>query len=398
VAGFIAAQRAQHDIPHVTACRALAVSPAWFYKWRHGDPSPRHARREQLAVEVRRLFAKQRGTYGSPRITADLRDEGWRVSENTVAAIMRELGLAARRRRRRKQTTRQGRGQWRAPDLIGRDFGTDRLNHKWYGDGTEIATDESKLYLDSVLDMGSRRIVGFALGEHHDTDLAQAALQMAVAVRGGKDASSGVIMHTDQGSEYTAKNFQAACGRVGIKQSMGRAGSALDNAVIESWHSTVEFELRELEHFATKAQARVRVAAWIEEYNHHRRHSSLGMLSPVAYELELAQQRGRGLTEPSPRAEGRSMSTPLPPAQHGAVLAGVKATPSGWPPASLDPGCGRRTPAATGSPAQGEIRQIQVSTVSGDCRGSRIVAGLDGRLATDCRRRLKTDPGASAEN
>jgi putative transposase len=292
VAGFIAAQRAQHDIPHVTACRALAVSPAWFYKWRHGDPSPRHARREQLAVEVRRLFAKQRGTYGSPRITADLRDEGWRVSENTVAAIMRELGLAARRRRRRKQTTRQGRGQWRAPDLIGRDFGTDRLNHKWYGDGTEIATDEGKLYLDSVLDMGSRRIVGFALGEHHDTDLAQAALQMAVAVRGGKDASSGVIMHTDQGSEYTAKNFQAACGRVGIKQSMGRAGSALDNAVIESWHSTVEFELRELEHFATKAQARVRVAAWIEEYNHHRRHSSLGMLSPVAYELELAQQRG----------------------------------------------------------------------------------------------------------
>jgi transposase InsO family protein len=276
----------------VTACRALAVSPAWFYKWRHGDPSPRHARREQLAVEVRRLFAQHRGTYGSPRITADLRDEGWRVSENTVAAIMGELGLAARGRRRRKQTTRQGRGRWRAPDLIGRDFGTDRLNHKWYGDGTEIPTDEGKLYLDSVLDMGSRRIVGFALGEHHDTDLAQAALQMAVAVRGGKDATSGVIMHTDQGSEYTAKNFQAACARVGITQSMGRAGSALDNAVIESWHSTVEFELRELEHFATKAQARVRVAAWIEEYNHDRRHSSLGMLSPVAYELELAQQRG----------------------------------------------------------------------------------------------------------
>jgi putative transposase len=92
--------------------------------------------------------------------------------------------------------------------------------------------------------------------------------------------------------EYTAKNFQAACGRVGIKQSMGRAGSALDNAVIESWHSTFEFELRQLEHFATKAQARVRVAAWIEEYNHDRRHSSLGMLSPVAYELRFAQQRG----------------------------------------------------------------------------------------------------------
>jgi putative transposase len=144
-----------------------------------------------------------------------------------------------------------------------------------------------------VLDMGSRRIVGFSLGEHHDADLFEAALQMAVAVRGGKDALGEVIMHTDQGSEYTAKNFQAACGRVGITQSMGRVGSALDNAVIESWHSTVEFELRQLEHFTTKAQARTRVAAWIEEYNHDRRHSALGMLSPVAYELALAGEAAR---------------------------------------------------------------------------------------------------------
>jgi putative transposase len=292
VAEFIVAQREQHGIPYATACRALKVSQAWFYKWRHGDPSPRHARRAKLKVEIARLFAAHRGTYGSPRITADLRDAGWRVSENTVATLMRELGLAARRRKKRQQTTRQGRGRWRAPDLIGRDFGTDRLNHGGYGDGTEIPTDQGRLYLDSVLDMGSRRIVGFALGEHHDADLAQAALQMAVAVRGGKDALTQVLMHTDQGSEYTAKNFQAACGRVGIKQSMGRAGSALDNAVVESWNSTVEFELRQLEHFATKDQARRRVAVWIEEYNHDRRHSSLGMLSPVAYELQLPQRPG----------------------------------------------------------------------------------------------------------
>ena len=287
MAEFIAAQRVEYQIPHATACRALSVCQAWFYKWRDGDPSPQHARREQLKVAIRRWFAKHRGTYGSPRITADLRDEGWRVSENTVAALMRELGLQARRKRRRKQTTRHGRGRWRAPDLIGRDFGTDRLNHKWYGDGTEIPTDQGKLYLDSVLDMGSRRIVGFAIGEHHDADLSQAALQMAVAVRGGKEAIRGVIMHTDQGSEYTARNFQAACGRVGINQSMGRVGSALDNAVVESWHSTVEFELRMLEQFTTKAQARRRVAAWIEEYNHDRRHSSLTMRSPIAYELAL---------------------------------------------------------------------------------------------------------------
>jgi transposase InsO family protein len=204
MAGFIAAQRADYQVPHAIACRALGVSAAWFYKWRHGDPSPAHARREQLKVEIGRLFAAHRGTYGSPRITDDLRDEGWRVSENTVARLMAELGLASRRKRRRKQTTRVGRGRWRAPDLIKRRFGTDRLNHKWYGDGTEIPTDKGKLYLDSVLDMRSRRIVGFALGEHHDADLAQAALQMAFPVRGGKGAIDGVIMHTDQGSEFTA--------------------------------------------------------------------------------------------------------------------------------------------------------------------------------------------------
>lgn len=287
MAAFIAAQRDTFGVPHALSCRALGVSQAWFYKWRHGDPSPRHARREQLKVAIRRWFAKHHGRYGSPRITADLRDEGWRVSENTVAQLMRELGLRARRKRRRKQTTRQGRGKWRAPDLIRRDFAASGLNRKWYGDGTEITSDEGKLYLASVLDMASRRIVGFSLGEHHNAELAYNALVMAVAVRGGRDAIAGVIMHTDQGSEYTAGTVRAACSRLGIAQSMGRVGSALDNAVIESWHSTVEFELRRLEHFTTRAQARARVAAWIEDYNHDRRHSALGMRSPIDYELDL---------------------------------------------------------------------------------------------------------------
>src|SRR3954453_21646654 len=120
---------------------------------------------------------------------------------------MGELGLAARRKRRRRQSTRQGRGKWWAPDLIGRNFGTDRLNHKWYGDGTEIGTDEGKLYLDSVLDVGSRRIVGFGIGEHHDADLATMALRMAVAVRGGRDNIGEVIMHTDQGSREEEGGF-----------------------------------------------------------------------------------------------------------------------------------------------------------------------------------------------
>jgi transposase InsO family protein len=288
VAAFITTQRERHEVPQATACRALEVSPAWFYKWRDGDASRQHARRVQLAAEIARLFAKHHGTYGSPRIAADLREAGWRVSENTVAKLMREQQLVARGKKRRKSTTRQGRGRWRAPDLIGRDFPASTVNHKWYGDGTEIVTGEGKLYLDSVLDMGSRRITGFAIGEHHDAELAYDALSMAVAVRGGKQVITGVIFHSDQGSEYTAKSFRAACGRIGITQSMGRVGSALDNAVIESWHSTLEFELRSLEHFATRAEARTKLVAWIEDYNHDRRHSSIGMISPINYEIRLA--------------------------------------------------------------------------------------------------------------
>ena len=279
-------QRAAHGVPYAVSCRALGVSQSWFYKWKDGDHSARRARRDRLKAEIARLFAVRQGKDGSPRITAALRDAGWRVSENTVAALMREMGLAARRKRGRKSTTRPGKGRWRAPDLVKRSFAAAAVNLKWYGDGTEIPTGEGKLHLASVLDMGSRRILGFALGEHHDAELAYGALAMAVAVRGGQ--VPGVIMHTDQGSEYTAKRFRQACRRLGIRQSMGRPGSALDNAVIESWHSTLEFELRSLEQFATKAAARAAVAAWIEDYNHDRRHSALGMLSPVAYELALA--------------------------------------------------------------------------------------------------------------
>ncbi len=131
--------------------------------------------------------------------------------------------------------------------------------------------------------MCSRRIVGFALSAHHNAKLAYGSLAMAVAVRGGQ--VSEVVLHTDQGSEYTAGLFRAACTRLGIRQSMGRAGSALDNAVIESWHSTLEFELRSCERFATKAVARRRVADWVDEYNRTRRHSSIGMISPIDYEL-----------------------------------------------------------------------------------------------------------------
>ncbi len=211
---------------------------------------------------------------------------GWRVSENTVAALMREQGLAARRKKRRKATTRPGKGRWRAPDQVKRKFAAGGINRRWYGDGTEIVTGEGKLYLDSVLDMGSRRIVGFALGAHHDAALAYGALAMAVAVRGG--AVPGVVFHTDQGSEYTAGSFRPrASGSASPSRWAGRARrwtTRSSSPGTRRWSSSSG----PCASSPRRDQARTAAAAWIEDYNHLRRHSALGMRSPVDYERFLA--------------------------------------------------------------------------------------------------------------
>ena len=272
------------------SCRALGVSPGWFFKWRRGAASLRRKRRAALAALIRYLFDKHHGSYGSPRITADLQDLGWRVSKNTVAALMREQQLVARPKRRRRSLTKADKSARKAPDALGRDFAAPpRPNLRWCGDLTEIPTDEGRFYLASVLDLHSRRCVGFAMDTHHDAQLARAALCMAIAIRGG--AVGGVIFHTDQGGEYTGALFAQACARAGITQSMGRTGSALDNAVAESLTSTLEFELLRGARFTTREQARHAVAAWIEEYNTVRRHSTNQMLSPVDYERAQATAR-----------------------------------------------------------------------------------------------------------
>jgi len=167
---------------------------------------------------------------------------GWKVSKNTVAKLMAEQGLVARPKRRRRGLTKADRKAHKPPDLVGRRFkppeAPDRV---WVGDLTEIPTDEGKLYLATILDLYARRAVGWALSTHHDDDLAKAALQVAIAIRGGHVA--GVVFHSDQGGEYTGATFVNACAAHGIHQSMGRTGSALDNAVAESFNSTLEFEL-----------------------------------------------------------------------------------------------------------------------------------------------------------
>jgi putative transposase len=289
VAAFIAAQRAEYGIPYAVACRALGVSQSWFYKWRHGDTSVRRARRQGLTALVVALFRRHRGTYGSPRITDELRAMGWKVSVNTIAAIMAEQHLVARARRRRRGLTRADKSARKAPDLLRRNFTPPaRPDVAWVGDLTEIPNYEGPFYLASVLDLHSRRAVGYAMDAHHDAQLATAALQVAIAVRGGDVA--GVIFHSDQGGEYTGDLFAAACARAGVRQSMGRTGSALDNAVAESFNSTLEFELLAHNHFRTRAQARAAVAAWLEEYNTIRRHSTAGRLPPAVYEARAQRE------------------------------------------------------------------------------------------------------------
>lgn len=292
VASFIAAQRTDHDVPHVVACRALDVPPSTFYKWRDRPLTGGQVRRDRLDEAVKASFddsGGNPGTYGSPRVFEDLIEDGWKVSVNTVAASMRRQGLQGRTpKRKRRSLTRPDKAAVPIRDLVKRDFNAEGIDQKWCGDLTEIPTDEGKLYLATVQDLASRRLPGFAIGEHHDAALAKAALCMAAAVRGGKVA--GVIFHSDKGGEYTGDTFAKACEALGVVQSMGRVGSALDNAAAESFNSTLEWELLSRRHFATKAQARSEVAGFIDRYNHRRRHSSCEMKPPVVYEQILADR------------------------------------------------------------------------------------------------------------
>jgi transposase InsO family protein len=299
VASFVAAQRTEQGVPHALSCRALEVPESWFYKWKDRPPTRRQVRRAALDAAVKASFDDSGGTpgtYGSPRVWADLVAAGWKVSKKSVAASMARQGLRGRcPKRKRRSLTRPDKAAAPIADLVKRDFNAEAVDQRWCGDLTEIPTDEGKLYLATVLDLASRRLPGFALGEHHDAALARAALCMAAAVRGGHVA--GVIFHSDKGGEYTGDVFTQACAGLGAIQSMGRVGSALDNAAAESFNSTLEHELLSRRQFATTDQARREVATFIDSYNHRRRHSSAEMMAPVAYEQVLVE-RAR-VAEPS---------------------------------------------------------------------------------------------------
>ena len=215
----------------------------------------------------------------------------WRVSVNTVADSMRRQGLKGRKVRRNKGLTRQDKTAPKFPDLLKRDFTAAAINTRWVGDITEIPTAEGKLYLATVIDLCSRRLLAAPTSEHPNAELACDAIQMAVAVRGGAANIAQVIFHTDRGSTYTSDDFTKLCAGLTIRQSMGRVGSCFDNAAAESFFSTLEWEVLSRHTFATREQARQVISAWVEEfYNPRRRHSTLAMRSPIGHELELAAQ------------------------------------------------------------------------------------------------------------
>ena len=286
VARFIADQRTFYRVPYAVCCAILGVSVSWLYKWIKNEPRPQQRRRAELDAEVLKMFKASKRTYGSPRIHADLLEAGWTVSVNTVADSMRRQDLQGRKPKHSKGLTKQDKKAPKFPDLLKRDFTAPAANVKWCGDITEIPTDEGKLYLATVLDLFSRKLLACPTSEHPNAELVCDAVKIAAATRGGRAAIDGVIFHSDRGSTYTATSFTVLCkDKLGIRQSMGRVGSCFDNAAAESFFSTLEHEVLSRHHFTTKAQARTVVLEWCHEfYNTRRRHSSASMMAPDAYE------------------------------------------------------------------------------------------------------------------
>ena len=278
--------RTELEIPVAVSCRALGVSESWFYKHRNGEPSPSRRRRDELDVVVEKVFGEQAGEYGSPRVHAELVDvHGYEhLSVNTVAKRMRAQGLRAKKRRRGRSLTKPDPAAPKFANLLQRDFKPVAMNRSWVGDITEIEAWDGKLYLATVIDLWSRRLIGFALADNCKAPLVCDALRMAIATRGGRDQIAGVIMHTDRGSQYTSGTFTKLCAQNNIVQSMSRSGCCLDNAAAESFFASFKTELVYRSVLATKTIARREIVAWLDRYNRVRRHSHCALQAPMTYE------------------------------------------------------------------------------------------------------------------
>lgn len=266
-------------------CQVLDLNRSSYYKWQNGAEARAGRRRddELLAEEIRRIHADSGGAYGSPRVTAELHELGSRVNEKRVARVMRTYSIAGVRLRRRVRTTVPDPAAQLVADLFRRDFTAADPGRKYMGDITYLPlADGEFLYLATVLDCFSRKVVGWSIADHMRTGLVADALRMAAATRGSLDGS---VFHSDHGAQYVSKAFADLCSGLGVTQSMGAVGTSADNAACESFHASLKREtLRGARHYGDPATCRKSVFAWLTRYNTRRRHSANGHLSPNEYE------------------------------------------------------------------------------------------------------------------
>jgi transposase InsO family protein len=266
-------------------CRVLQVSRAGFYAWLRRPPSARVMRDQRLRVAIRAIHAESQRTYGSPRVHRALQAQQLRCSRKRVVRLMRAEGLRAQRSRRYRATTRAAATRPAAPNVLARQFQPGGLNRVWVGDLTACWTREGWLYLAVLLDLGSRRVVGWAASALADQALTLTALQRALVVR---RPAPGLLHHSDRGTHYTGAGYQAALAAHGLTPSMSRVGECWDNAVAESFFATLKTELVADARWPTRAAATTAIGRYIEGwYNPRRRHSTLEYVSPVEYERRL---------------------------------------------------------------------------------------------------------------
>ncbi len=278
---FIDAQKALFPVEFM--CEQLGVSRSGYYAWKQRPECERDKADQALAEVVTQVHQESRGRYGSPRVHAELRARGQRVGRKRVARLMSQRGLVARKKRRFARTTDSRHNQPVAPNLLERDFSPGQPNSTWATDITYVGTRQGWLYLAVVMDLFSRRGVGWSMSQQIDRYLVLNALDMALQ---GRQPPRGLLHHSDRGSQYASTDYQQALATRGIQCSMSRKGNCWDNAVVESFFSSLKLELVYTTDFATREQARVALFDHIEVfYNRQRRHSSLGFMSPADFEL-----------------------------------------------------------------------------------------------------------------